>query len=329
MKAAGFGPTVVAVGGGHGLATTLRATRTYAGDVTAVVSVADDGGSTGRLRAATPRPAPGDLRKCLVALASTDGPIVTAMEHRFSNGELDGHAFGNLLIVALEESEGDLVAALDEAGRLLGCVGRVLPATTQSVDLRARVDSGGVVRGQVAVAARTDLREVTVTPDDVVACEPAVAAIGAADQVVLGPGSLYTSVLAATAVPGIGDAVRGTGAQVVYVCNLHPQVSETAGYRVEDHVAALARHGLEPDVVLYDPSTIGCAGDVAGALAVAVAGQGGRAHDPVLLGAALAALAPARSAPAGSAPGSAPGSVPVLGRKSPPEQDQRSSVREP
>lgn len=287
MRAAGFGPSVVAVGGGHGLATSLRAARTYAGDVTAVVSVADDGGSTGRLRAATPRPAPGDLRKCLVALASSDGPIVAAMEHRFGSGELEGHAFGNLLIVALEESEGDLIAALDEAGRLLGCVGRVLPTTTESVDLRARVDSGGVVSGQVAVAARGDLRTVTVTPDGAPACGAAVDAIAEADQVVLGPGSLYTSVLAATAVPGIGEAVRSTGAQVVYVCNLHPQVSETAGYRVEDHVSALARHCLEPDVVLYDPSTIACSDDVVGARAVAVAAPNGRAHDPELLGAAL------------------------------------------
>lgn len=282
------GPAVVAVGGGHGLATTLRAARWYAGRLSAVVSVADDGGSTGRLRAASPRPAPGDLRKCLVALAGSDQPIVGAMEHRFASGELDGHAFGNLLIAALEESEGSLVAALDEAGRLLDCVGRVLPTTTEPVELRARVDSGGLVRGQVAVGERADLRTVTVEPGDAPACDLAVQAVLDADQVVLGPGSLYTSVLAATAVRGIAEAVRATRAQVVYVCNLHPQVSETAGYRVGDHVDALARHGLVPDVVLYDPSTIQGADDVAGARPASIARPSGLAHDPALLGMALA-----------------------------------------
>ncbi len=284
------GPAVVAVGGGHGLATTLRAARWYAGRLSAVVSVADDGGSTGRLRAASPRPAPGDLRKCLVALAGSDQPIVGAMEHRFASGELDGHAFGNLLIAALEESEGSLVAALDEAGRLLDCVGRVLPTTTEPVELRARVDSGALVRGQVAVGERADLRTVTVEPADAPACDLAVQAVLDADQVVLGPGSLYTSVLAATAVRGIAEAVRATRAQVVYVCNLHPQVSETAGYRVGDHVDALARHGLVPDVVLYDPTTIQGADDVAGARPASIARPSGLAHDPALLGMALADL---------------------------------------
>lgn len=287
----GSGPSVVAIGGGHGLATTLRAARNYAGDLTAVVSVADDGGSTGRLRAAAPRPAPGDLRKCLVAMAGSDSPIVSAMEHRFASGELDGHAFGNLLIVALEESEGDLVKALDEAGRLLGCVGRVLPTTTAPIELRARVVSGVTVRGQVAVSERTDLRTVTVEPADAPVCLPAAQAIAAADQVVLGPGSLYTSVLAATAVAGISDAVRRTRGQVVYVCNLHPQVSETAGYDLADHVAALSRHGLSADVVLYDPSTIGGAESVPGAHPAPLARPSGLAHDPRLLGAALAELA--------------------------------------
>lgn len=283
-------PRVVAVGGGHGQATTLRALRCYAGDIVAVVSVADDGGSTGRLRAATPRPAPGDLRKCLVALAGSDEPIVAAMEHRFASGELAGHAFGNLLIAALEESEGDLVRALDEAGRLLGCAGRVLPATTVPVELRATVDSGNTVRGQVAVGGRSDLRTVTVDPRDAPACDQAVEAILAADQVVLGPGSLYTSVLAATAVRGIVEAVRCTEAQVVYVCNLHPQESETAGYDVADHVAALARHGLVPDVVLYDPATMGGAEGIRGSVAATLTAPGGRAHAPAMLAEALVGL---------------------------------------
>lgn len=284
------GPAVVAVGGGHGLAASLLAARRYAGSITAVVSVADNGGSTGRLRAASPRPAPGDLRKCLVALAGQPSPLSRAMEHRFDSGELAGHAFGNLLIAALEESEGDLVGVLDEIGALLGTVGRVLPTTTVPVELRATVDSGATVRGQVAVAARADLQRVMLEPADVPACPDAVAALARADQVVLGPGSLYTSVLAATAVPGIRDALAAASDRLVYVCNLRPQASETSGYGVADHVDALRRHGIEPCVVLYDPATIDGAEAVVGALARPLARQSGLAHDPELLGRALAGM---------------------------------------
>jgi uncharacterized cofD-like protein len=283
-------PTVVAIGGGHGLAATLRALRTYTDDVTAVVSVADDGGSTGRLRATGDRPAPGDLRKCLLALARQESPLARAMEHRFSDGDLAGHAFGNLLIVAMAETDGDLVAALAEIGRLLDIVGRVLPATTETVELRASSHSGEEVAGQVAVSSRSDLSTVTVAPADAAACVDAVEAIAVADQIVLGPGSLYTSVLAATAVPGIAEAVASSPAQLVYVCNLHPQDRETAGYGVADHVAALQRHGLEADIVLHDPHTIGDAPGVAGAVAAPLARSSGRAHDPHLLGKALSEL---------------------------------------
>lgn len=283
-------PRVVAIGGGHGLAATLRAVRSYTDRVTAVVSVADDGGSTGRLRAAGDRPAPGDLRKCLLALAEHDSLLARSMEHRFARGELEGHAFGNLLIVAMADSGGDLVAALDEIGALLGVVGRVLPATSEVVQLRARARSGEEVDGQVTVSARSDVCTVGVTPVDAAACPEAVEAILAADQIVLGPGSLYTSVLAATAVPGIGDAVRASGAQLVYACNLRPQESETTGYDVAGHVEALRRHGLRADVVLYDPDTIGEAVGVEGAVAAPLARSSGLAHDDALFGAALAAL---------------------------------------
>lgn len=286
------GPQVVAIGGGHGLAASLRAVRTYTDRVTAVVTVADDGGSTGRLRAAGDRPAPGDLRKCLVALASPEASLARAMEHRFDAGELDGHALGNLLIVAMTETEGGLLSALDEIGRLLGGVGRVLPATTEGVELRAVARSGDRVAGQVAVSARADLCTVEVSPADAPACPEAVAAIAGADQIVLGPGSLYTSVLAAAAAPGIARAVRDAEGQVVYVCNLRPQQVETAGYDVGEHVAALGRHGIVPDVVLYDPASIGGAEHVASAVPTRLARPSGLAHDPELLGAALAELVP-------------------------------------
>lgn len=272
------------------MAASLRAARRYAGVIVAVVTVADDGGSTGRLRAAASRPAPGDLRKCLVALAEHDSRLAEAMEHRFEGGELDGHAFGNLLILALSESGGGLVSALDEVGRLVGTVGRVLPATTEVVALCAQLRGDHTVEGQVAIGDHSDVATVSLDPPGPVACQEAVAAIRAADQIVLGPGSLYTSVLAAVAVPGIRSAIADRRGQLVYVCNLRPQEPETSGYGVSDHVAALNRHGIDPDVVLYDPSTIGSAGGVDGAMAVRLAGPSGRAHDPELLGAALEQL---------------------------------------
>lgn len=284
------GPRVVAIGGGHGLAASLRAARTYARELTAVVSVADDGGSTGRLRAGVDRPAPGDLRKCLVALADDRSLLARAMEHRFEGGDIEGHAFGNLLIVALTESGGDLVAALDEIGRLVGAVGRVLPTTSEPVDLRGGLRSGATVEGQVAVAARPDVLTVDVAPAGAVACAEAVDAIERAEQIVLGPGSLFTSVLAATAVDGIREALSASAGTLVYVCNLKPQPPETAGFGVADHVAALRRHGIVPDVVLHDPATMGGVEGVEGAVAAPLARPGGRAHDPELLGEALRPL---------------------------------------
>ncbi|HTO00021.1 MAG TPA: uridine diphosphate-N-acetylglucosamine-binding protein YvcK [Microthrixaceae bacterium] len=288
------GPTVVALGGGHGLAATLRAARRYASDITAVVSVADDGGSTGRLRAAGERLAPGDLRKCLVALAadSTDAVILArAMEHRFNSGDLSGHAVGNLMLIGLAAECDDLVKALDVAGGLLQAVGRVLPATKDPVHLRGRLQSGELVDGQVEVGSRSNLSTVTLEPADAEPCAEAILAVAGADQIVLGPGSLYTSVLAATAVPGMTEAIAESPGQFVYVCNLHPQSAETEGYDVADHVAALDRHGLVPDVVLYDPSLIGGADGVNGAVAVPLARPSGLAHDAELLGSALSELA--------------------------------------
>lgn len=285
-----LGPRVVAIGGGHGLAATLRAARTYSGDVTAVVSVADDGGSTGRLREAGETLAPGDLRKCLVALAEPDSLLARAMEFRFDSGELAGHAVGNLMLVALKHASGDLVAALDEVGRLLGSEGRVLPTTKELITLRASRSCGETVMGQVAVNACDDLELVAVEPVDVPVCTEAELAILGADQIVLGPGSLYTSVLAATAVVGIREAIKASEASFVYVCNLNPQVPETSGYDVAAHVTALGRHGLVPDVVLYDPSRMDGAEGVPQAVGARLTSGSGRAHDVELLGRALADL---------------------------------------
>jgi uncharacterized cofD-like protein len=284
------GPAVVALGGGHGLAATLAAVRRYASAVTAVVSVADDGGSSGRLRQAFDIPAPGDLRRCLVALADPTSPWAGFFEHRFDAGELEGHALGNLVIAGLASALGDFTAALDEAGRLVGCTGRVLPASTNPVVLKADA-AGGAVEGQVKVSSTGRISAVSIVPPDAPAHPAVVAAIAAADQVILGPGSLFTSVLAAAVVPEVTKALAATSAQTVYVCNLRPQLPETDGFDVGDHVSALADHGVHPDVVLCHPGTL-ARGDcpvevVEREMATATA----LAHDPVLLATALAALA--------------------------------------
>lgn len=280
------GPRVVALGGGHGLAATLQAARRYASDVTAIVSVADDGGSSGRLRAAFGIPAPGDLRRCLVALADPDSPWTAAFEYRFEAGGLEGHAFGNLVITGLAEATGDFERALLEAGRVLGSAGRVLPATREPVVLKA--EAGEVsVEGQMNVAGTEGVTAVSVVPADAEPPPAALEALAAADQVVIGPGSLYTSVLAVVAVPAIRAALAETRARKVYVCNLREQEPETTGYDVAAHVDAVRAHGVDVDVVLCDRGALP-KGEINLPCVEATLAEPDRlAHDPVRLAAAL------------------------------------------
>ena len=246
---ADLGPRVVAIGGGHGLATVLTAVRRYAGAITAVVTVADDGGSSGRLRRDLGVPPPGDLRRALVALADSERVWTRAFEHRVAGGDLRGHAVGNLVLAALTEDRGDFEQALDAAGALLGAAGSVLPATVDPVDLTARID-GRFVAGQVAVATATGrIERVALAPGDARAPDRAVREIAAADQVVLAPGSLFTSLLAAAVVPGIRDALAMTAGRVVLVGNVCPDV-ETSGMTAADHVAAVLGHGVRVDAYL-------------------------------------------------------------------------------
>lgn len=308
--AATGGPRVVAIGGGHGLASTLRAARRYAGELTAIVSVADDGGSSGRLRQGLGIPAPGDLRKCLVALADPDSLWARAFEHRFEAGELEGHAVGNLIIAGLAAVTGDQLRALDEAGRLLGSNGKVLPATEGPVTLKADA-ADGAVEGQVAVGRARRVTQVSLVPPDPLTPPAALAALERADQVVIGPGSLYTSVLAALAVPALRDSLAGnsveptgtrttgtratgTRATRVYVCNLAPQDPETTDYDVAAHIEGLRAHGVEVDVVLCDTANI-CLGRLDASrgprvVDTALGGTGGPGHDEARLAGALAGL---------------------------------------
>lgn len=289
-------PAVVALGGGHGLAIALHAARRYARSVTAVVSVADDGGSSGRLRRDLGVPAPGDLRRCLVALAADDNVWKEAFEHRFGGGELGGHALGNLIIVGLAETLGDFTAALDEAGCLLDAVGRVLPATADPVILKADVE-GEAVEGQVAVSNSPGrIRRVELVPDDAPACADAVTAIELADQVVLAPGSLYTSLLPVLCVNDLRAAVTGARGRVVQIANLRPQIPETAGLDATDHLLAVLEHGARVDALVYQQAGSLAADETrirgwgVEPVAADVCRADGLVHDPDRLAKALEAL---------------------------------------
>lgn len=271
------------------MAATLEATRHYAEDVTAIVSGADDGGSSGRLRHDFGIPPPGDLRRCLVALGEPDSLWGRVFEHRFDSGDLEGHPVGNLIIAGLTGTTGDFITALEEAGRLVGAAGRVVPATTTPVVLKAEAD-GSPVEGQVAVAQTRRVSRVSVVPPDAEPPPAALEALAGANQVVIGPGSLYTSVLAVAVVPALRSALARTSAPKVYVCNLRPQVPETEGYDVAAHVEALAAHGLEVDVVVHDPRGMS-RGDVTVACVEAEVGRDdGSGHDPDKLAEALSVL---------------------------------------
>ena len=286
------GPSIVALGGGHGLATTLRAVRLYAGDITAVVSVADDGGSSGRLRKALGIPAPGDLRRCFGALADDESLLAAAFEHRFDAGELDGHPVGNLVIAGLTAASGDFVAALAETGRLVGAVGAVLPATIDPVVIRADLDDGSSLAGQVEIDDARGITRISLDPPDPATPDHVVTAIADADQIILGPGSLHTSLLAVLAVPAINAAVRAAAAKTVFVANLRP-VRSTTGYDLATHITALRDHGVEPDVVLVDDHSAMVDGPIPVDVDVVrrpIARIDAPAHDPAQLAKALADL---------------------------------------
>jgi uncharacterized cofD-like protein len=282
---------VVAVGGGHGLAASLRAGQLYAGALTAIVSVADDGGSSGRLRRQMGIVPPGDLRTCLVALADEDALLSRVFEQRFDAeaDELTGHALGNLIIAGLMAAAGDVQGGLDEAARLLGAGGRVVPAATEPVVLKASSDEGDI-EGQTAVQGTTHIQRVSLIPADARAPGQALAALAEADQIVVGPGSLFTSVLAALVVSGISETIRASSARVVYVANLRPQPAETEGFDVADHVAALVAHGIDVDVVVADTTAIALGPVAVPVVEGPLAKANGLAHEPRRLAAALARL---------------------------------------
>lgn len=254
------GPRVVAIGGGSGLAALLRGLKSHTSNLTAVVTMADDGGSSGLLRRDMGMPPPGDLRNCLVALADDESLMSRLFQYRFPDiGDLHGHSFGNLFMAALAEVTGDFELAVQESTRVLKVRGRVLPSTLEDVMLHAQLEGGDRVSGESTITAADRLpRRVWLTPEAPRALPQALAAVMRADLVVLGPGSLYTSVIPNLLIPEVRDALKATRAQIVYVCNVMTEPGETGGYTAGDHLDALRRHGMRGviDVVLVNGSPV-------------------------------------------------------------------------
>ena len=242
------GLAVVAIGGGTGLPSVLRGLKATTSNITAVVTVADDGGSSGRLRREMGMIPPGDIRNNIAALADDESLMTQLLQYRFIQGGLEGHSFGNLLIAALAGVSGGVENALPEVERILNIQGRVLPATLDDVNLVARVRMVGKmqtiqIRGESRISQfGGHIDEISLSPSDVEAYGDSVTAIEDADLLVIGPGSLYTSIIPNLLVPGIADGLRNTDALKVYVVNVASQPGETENYNVADHVIALERH---------------------------------------------------------------------------------------
>lgn len=259
------GPKVVAIGGGHGLSMLLRGLKNKTSNITAIVTVADDGGSSGRLREEMGIIAPGDLRNCLVALADKETVLEEIFQYRFGGeGELAGHSLGNLFLAALIKQFGSVQNALEAASKVLNIRGQVMPATSQTVRLKAHMSDGEIVEGESEISAYPekkgrDIRIVHMStiPKAPMAVGDALKALRDADLITLGPGSLYTSVLPNLLVPEILQTIRESGAPVIYICNVMTQPGETSGYTVGDHLKALVDHigGGVVDFVLANTGT--------------------------------------------------------------------------
>ncbi|WP_242216708.1 YvcK family protein [Bacillus cereus group sp. BfR-BA-01380] len=237
-------PRIVIMGGGTGLSVLLRGLKKYPVDITAIVTVADDGGSSGRLRDELEIPPPGDIRNVLVALSDVEPLVEALFQHRFTSGEgLTGHALGNLLLAGMTAITGDFFHAITETSKVLNVRGRVLPAANQSVVLHAELENGQIVSGESKIPYYgRKINRVFLTPGEVEPLHETLTEIQKADLLVFGPGSLYTSILPNLMVKKIGDAVLRAKAKKVYVCNVMTQAGETMGYTAFDHVEALHDH---------------------------------------------------------------------------------------
>jgi uncharacterized cofD-like protein len=237
------GPKIVAIGGGTGLSCLLRGLKQYSANITAIVTVADDGGSSGRLRREIGVLPPGDIRNCVAALADEEKLLTELFQYRFQAGEgLSGHSFGNLFLTAMTEITGDLEKAIAASSKVLAVRGKVLPATLSDVCLWAELADGRRIEGESSITeAAGQIRQIGCTPANPPAVPAAIRAIEEADYIVIGPGSLYTSVIPNFLVPEIREAIARARAPRIYVCNIMTQPGETQGHTVADHVRALDR----------------------------------------------------------------------------------------
>lgn len=249
----------------------------------------DDGGSSGRLRADFGVAPPGDLRRCLSALADDGTLLARSLEHRFTDGALTGHPIGNLLLIGLAFAADDLQAAIDEVGRLVGAVGRVFPASEVPVTLLADSDQG-TLAGQVTIERSTGIGNLRFDPANAPSPPEAIKAVVEADQIIIGPGSLFTSVLACGLMPDIRVALTETSAQRVFVANVANDKGDARGFGLREHVEALIEHGLDVDVVVAGDATTEARLEIPGLppiITADVAAEDGWSHDPSKLGAVL------------------------------------------
>ncbi|KON86374.1 hypothetical protein AF332_05745 [Sporosarcina globispora] len=237
-------PRIVIIGGGTGLPVLLRGLKQYPVDITAIVTVADDGGSSGRLRNDLHIPPPGDIRNVLAALSDVEPLIEEMFQHRFAtSNELSGHSLGNLILAAMTSITGNFVHAIQEMSKVLNVRGKVLPAANQSVVLHAEMEDGSIVSGESKIPySGKKIKRVFLTPKNIKALPESLQAIRQADMIIIGPGSLYTSILPNLLVPKLGSEVCHSKAKKVYICNLMTQAGETLDYTASDHVKALYDH---------------------------------------------------------------------------------------
>ncbi len=253
------GPRIVAIGGGSGLSNLLRGLRHHTSNITGVVTVSDDGGSSGRLRSAFNMPAPGDLSDCLAALSDNESEVSRLLEYRFQRGnELMGHTFGNLMITTLTEVEGDFGKAIQTLNRILNLTGAVYPVTPEAVALTAYKTSGERVQGESNVRNIPGaVQKITIEPSQPSPTPEVIQEILAADLVVLGPGSLFTSTLPPLLIPATRRALNATRATLVYVCNIMTEAGETDGFDAFEHVKAIFHHlGRYPDIVIVNNAPV-------------------------------------------------------------------------
>ncbi|MGG3467971.1 YvcK family protein [Neobacillus pocheonensis] len=237
-------PRIVVIGGGTGLPVLLRGLKQYPVDITAIVTVADDGGSSGRLREDLHIPPPGDIRNVLASLSDVEPLVEEMFQHRFNtSNELSGHSLGNLILAAMTSITGNFVHAIQEMSKILNVRGKVLPAANQSVILHAEMEDGTVVSGESKIPySGKKIKKVFMTPQNIRPLPETIQAIRQADLIIIGPGSLYTSILPNLLVPRLGDEVCKSHAKKVYICNLMTQAGETHGYSASEHVKALYNH---------------------------------------------------------------------------------------